>query len=236
MLLEKPLHRLTTHTKDDTSHWVRRGKKMLIPLNCALLVINALVLLFVLGKLPVSTWGAFGGLKSRLGAPQVFSPCKLILFWLKITQTNKEEAPAQEAVEHELHRFHGVGSDESEFNQPASDKLDSMWHELIDSKSFYNFFAQFSSLTSADGKWFAIDREMFVEINGNPDTGLRIPNDPQGRYLGMLQVNHQLHCVDVVRRATWYNIDRYRSRDMFRKMSDEDVIIHTSTFTDVFYN
>ena len=78
MLLEKPLHRLTTHTKDDTSHWVRRGKKMLIPLNCAFLVINALVWLFVLGKQPVSTWGAFGGLKSRLGAPQVFSPCKSI--------------------------------------------------------------------------------------------------------------------------------------------------------------
>ena len=75
---------------------------------------------------------------------------------------------------------------------------------------------------------------MFVEINGNPDTGLRIPNDPQGRYLGMLQVNHQLHCVDVVRRATWYNIDRYRTRDMFGKMSDEDVIIHTSTFTYIF--
>lgn len=89
-------------------------------------------------------------------------------------------------------------------------------------------------LTVPDGKWFAIDREMFVEINGNPDTGLRIPNDPQGRYLGMLQVNHQLHCVDVVRRATWYNIERYRSRDMFGKMSDEDVIIHTSTFPNNF--
>lgn len=78
MLLEKPLHRLTTHAKDDTSHWVRKGKKMLIPLNCAFLVINALVWLFVLGKQPISSWGAFGGIRTHLVAPQVFSPCKLI--------------------------------------------------------------------------------------------------------------------------------------------------------------
>ncbi|KXH35466.1 hypothetical protein CSIM01_10225 [Colletotrichum simmondsii] len=117
--------------------------------------------------------------------------------------------PAKEAVQYELRRFTGVGAHESEFVGPASDKMDSKWDHLID-----------------NGKWFAIAHDMFVKVNGNPDTGLRIPDDPEGRFFGMLQVNHQLHCVDILRRSTWFNIKRYRNRDHFSNMTDEDVIIH----------
>jgi len=81
---------------------------------------------------------------------------------------------------------------------------------------------------TTDGKWFAIDHDMFVKINGNPDTGLRIPNDPEGRFFGMLQAHHQLHCVDILRRSTWFNIQHYRQMDHFRDMSDRNVILHTS--------
>ncbi|KAK1991605.1 hypothetical protein LX36DRAFT_618980, partial [Colletotrichum falcatum] len=119
--------------------------------------------------------------------------------------------PARDAVQYELRRFTGVGAHESEFIGPASDEMDRKWDRLID-----------------NGKWFAIDREMFVKLNGNPDTGLRIPDDPQGRFFGMLQVNHQLHCVDILRRSTWFNIKRYRDRDHFHNMTDKDVVIHTN--------
>ncbi|KAI3547326.1 hypothetical protein CSPX01_03763 [Colletotrichum filicis] len=120
-------------------------------------------------------------------------------------------SPAKEAVQYELRRFTGVGAHESEFVGPASDKMDSKWDHLID-----------------NGKWFAIARDMFVKVNGNLDTGLRIPDDPEGRFFGMLQVNHQLHCVDILRRSTWFNIKRYRNRDHFSNMTDEDVIIHAN--------
>ncbi|EFQ34291.1 hypothetical protein CGRA01v4_03886 [Colletotrichum graminicola] len=119
--------------------------------------------------------------------------------------------PAKEAVQYELRRFTGIGAHESEFIGRASDEMDEKWNRLID-----------------NGKWFAMDREMFVKLNGNPDTGLRIPNDPEGRFFGMLQVNHQLHCVDIMRRSTWFNIKRYRDRDHFQNMTDEDVILHTN--------
>lgn len=44
----------------------------------------------------------------------------------------------------------------------------------------------------------------------------------------MLQVNHQLHCVDILRRSTWFNIDHYRQKGQFANMSDPDLVLHTS--------
>lgn len=71
---------------------------------------------------------------------------------------------------------------------------------------------------------------MFVKINGNPATGLRIPGDAQGRFFGILQVNHQLHCVDILRRSTFFNIDYYRHRDQFANMSDAKLVTHTCEY------
>jgi hypothetical protein len=38
---------------------------------------------------------------------------------------------------------------------------------------------------------------MFTEINGDPEAGVRIPGD--GRFMGILEVTHQLHCVEIMR-------------------------------------
>ena len=70
---------------------------------------------------------------------------------------------------------------------------------------------------------------MFEELNGNTASGVRIPND--GRFMGILEVTHQLHCVEIMRRGAWFNIDYYRDKQYFGNASDANVIWHMSNFT-----
>ncbi|CAG9953412.1 unnamed protein product [Clonostachys rosea f. rosea IK726] len=123
-------------------------------------------------------------------------------------------SPAQEALQYELRRFTALG--ESEWDKPAGDKTDASWDALID-----------------NGKWFAIDQKTFEEINGNPTTGLRIPGDSQGRFYGILQVHHQLHCVDILRRGSWFIIDHYRDKGHVTNMTDREIIRHMRHCTEI---
>lgn len=42
-------------------------------------------------------------------------------------------APAEEVIQHELHRFTGVGPGESPWNMPPGEETDKAWDGLIDS-------------------------------------------------------------------------------------------------------
>lgn len=45
------------------------------------------------------------------------------------------------------------------------------------------------------GAMIPLTVEEFEVVNDNPKTGVKVPQDPQGRYVGVLAATHQIHCV-----------------------------------------
>ncbi|KAJ5612188.1 hypothetical protein N7510_005382 [Penicillium lagena] len=118
-------------------------------------------------------------------------------------------SPALDVVEHSLHRFTDPDREATPWSGPPSDETDQAWEELIN-----------------NGRSFPIDPDMFQALNGHPETGVRIPNDTQGRFVGILEVTHQLHCVDIMRRGAWFNFEHYRDKQFFGNKSDDAIMWH----------
>ncbi|KAM0259138.1 hypothetical protein ACHAQJ_003509 [Trichoderma viride] len=122
-------------------------------------------------------------------------------------------SPAEEVVEYQLRRFTDVmstGDSDRMFVGDAGEKTDKLWDDIID-----------------EDKYFAVDHDTFVRVNGNPDTGLRLPGENSDKFIGTLQWAHQLHCLNIIRQSTWFDIGHYRHMHHFRNKTDEIIIAHT---------
>ncbi|KKO97066.1 hypothetical protein THAR02_10833 [Trichoderma harzianum] len=131
------------------------------------------------------------------------------------------KAPAEEVVEYQLRRFTDVmstGDLDRMFVGDAGEKTDKLWDDIID-----------------EDKYFAVNHDTFVRVNGNPDTGVRLPGENSDKFIGSLQWAHQLHCLNIIRQSTWFDIGHYRHMHHFRNKTDEIIIAHTSQFTPSFF-
>jgi len=107
-----------------------------------------------------------------------------------VTETLLPPSPAIEAIEKELRPF-SLTSVYDNYPGPETDRL---WEELVSS-----------------GAVFLLSKEEFLLVNDNPETGIKYAHDPQDRYLGMLAAHHQIHCVDALRKAMWFNYEHYKN-------------------------
>ncbi|KAL7907542.1 hypothetical protein GGI35DRAFT_454359 [Trichoderma velutinum] len=122
-------------------------------------------------------------------------------------------SPAEEVVEYQLRRFTDVmstGEADRMFVGDAGEKTDKFWDDIID-----------------EDKYFAVDHDTFARVNGNPDTGVRLPGENSDKFIGSLQWAHQLHCLNIIRQSTWFDIGHYRHMHHFRNKTDEIIIAHT---------
>lgn len=91
-------------------------------------------------------------------------------------------------------------------------------------------------ISREEDKYFAVDHDTFVRVNGNPETGLRLPGENSDKFVGTLQWAHQLHCLNIIRQSTWFDIGHYRHMHHFRNKTDEIIIAHTSLFMSSFFS
>jgi hypothetical protein len=137
-------------------------------------------------------------------------------------------------VEYQLRRFTDVmstGDSDRMFVGDAGEKTDKLWDDIIDGMSPDLHKLKDAELISRDeDKYFAVDYDTFVRVNGNPDTGLRLPGEHSDKFIGTLQWAHQLHCLNIIRQSTWFDIGHYRHMHHFRNKTDEIIIAHTSQF------
>jgi len=106
------------------------------------------------------------------------------------TLTLLPPSPATSAIEKELRPFSLV----SPYYAHPGPETDKLWHDLVNS-----------------GAMFPLSEEQFAEVNDSPSTGIKYTDDPQGRYLGTLAANHQIHCVDSLRKGLWFHYKYYKA-------------------------
>ncbi|EFX04069.1 hypothetical protein CMQ_997 [Grosmannia clavigera kw1407] len=112
-------------------------------------------------------------------------------------------SPAQDAVEYEVHKFHlGLDTDLTEYQGEPSPELDRRWSEL------YNVGINLIPLESA--------RQL-------PNRTILFPHDEQRRYLVELDVFHQLHCLNMIRKAL--RPDYYKPHLPGPQPGDEDELL-----------
>ncbi|CAD6579924.1 MAG: hypothetical protein ASARMPREDX12_009407 [Alectoria sarmentosa] len=86
-------------------------------------------------------------------------------------------SPAADIIEHHIAQL----SDSSIFAGGPGEKADAAWEEML--KSIPDF---------------SINRSEFETLNPSPETGAKLSN---GRFLATLQVQHQLDCLDLLRKS-----------------------------------
>lgn len=149
----------------------------------------------------------------------------------------KNQAPAEEAIEYGLHRFSELDDHFGPFTSDPSPEVDDAWDELVDGefahlvksgtvtkKSFLNLPKKKAT------KVFAVDEDAFALVNGNTETGVRIPGTNQ--FISILEVNHQLHCVEIMRRGIFFNYEYYQDQQYFGNRSLANVKWHISECND----
>ncbi|KAF5313158.1 hypothetical protein D9619_003703 [Psilocybe cf. subviscida] len=110
-------------------------------------------------------------------------------------------SPADRVVKYEVKTFNfGIGDDLSPFQQPPSDELDEMWEDL------YNF---------------GVHRIPKEEAALLPNKTSAIPDDPDGYYIAELEIFHQLHCLNMIRKALYP--ERYPDMALGGAQADEHV-------------
>ncbi|KAK6066035.1 hypothetical protein SCUP234_09251 [Seiridium cupressi] len=105
-------------------------------------------------------------------------------------------SPAEEAIEYQLQRFTELDDHYGPLTSDPGPEVDGAWDQLVDAT-----------------KVFAVDEDAFVMVNGNTETGVRIPGTNQ--FIAILEVNHQLHCVEIMRRGIFFNYDYYKDKQYF---------------------
>ena len=76
----------------------------------------------------------------------------------------------------------------------------------------------------ADFKAIPVSREVFYQVNTNPESGLKVTGTDD--YVGLMDGPHQLHCVDILRRSNYYNMPHYRNGLYLANHTDEEVQWH----------
>lgn len=138
-----------------------------------------------------------------------------IVYWMKNHKPSDHEcskqinsySPAMEVVKDLQDTFYkGTFDAPSIFRGAPNPELDLAWDNITKIPNFFPFS----------------DEEL--ERIGKTSESVRFPEDNGGEYAGMLEVFHMLHCVDFLRRYTYY--DYYRETELAFQQEPEVVRIH----------
>lgn len=70
--------------------------------------------------------------------------------------------------------------------------------------------------------------------SGIPPGNAKLPLESGGGYIAMVQVFHQLHCLNLLRKATWYNYNYYNNFGENEFASSEEIVqIHVGMYVNV---
>ncbi|KAG1863651.1 hypothetical protein F4604DRAFT_1037456 [Suillus subluteus] len=99
-------------------------------------------------------------------------------------------SPANEAIESKaIVRFNGSWDRPSVYRGSPSPDLEAAWNRL-----------------TADGRTLAITLEQLLKIGEEPAPFLvRYPEEYGGNYMTSVEVLHELHCINMVRKSIWGN-------------------------------
>ncbi|KAL2011330.1 hypothetical protein VTN00DRAFT_4048 [Thermoascus crustaceus] len=109
-------------------------------------------------------------------------------------------SPAIEAVEYETIKLRGALHDQNPFRGPPSPAIDAAWQEILNMSEI--------KLDPRD-----------MPLLKKPLTQAKYPDDEGGWYIGILEVTHQLHCVNLIRQYTYLD---YYSRPENRPVAFGD--------------
>jgi hypothetical protein len=129
----------------------------------------------------------------------------------KSDETDSIKAPGNAFVDHEyqLIQFNGSLGHESPYSGQPSDKIDAAWNALTHGM-FRNMFVPTTKLISALVGIMSLTEEEVLKSGQSLDSVRFPPEIGSGQYIGSVEVNHQLHCLNFLRKATYQ--DYYASK------------------------
>jgi len=98
-------------------------------------------------------------------------------------------SPALEAVKNTGHyqRFDGSFSTPNDFKGPPSPSIDEHW----------------DSITYGDGGVINISEDVLRAVNASVEYSVKLAPEIGGGYMASVEALHQLHCLDILRQATY---------------------------------
>ncbi|OAP65240.1 hypothetical protein AYL99_01212 [Fonsecaea erecta] len=123
--------------------------------------------------------------------------------------TSQSWSPVEQDVDihYNSRRFNASFYTESIYRQPASPEVDAAWEELgTELKGIV------LSVDEAKKSGLELDRVMVGEDYGGPG------------YVAFVEVTHQIHCLNLLRRGLWFNYEYYQSHNI-GEFADGDRIV-----------
>ncbi|OAL22758.1 hypothetical protein AYO20_11107 [Fonsecaea nubica] len=123
--------------------------------------------------------------------------------------TSQTWSPVEQDVEihYNSRRFNASFYKESIYRQPASPEVDAAWEELgTELKGIV------LSVDEAKRSGLELDRVMVGEDYGGPG------------YVAFVEVTHQIHCLNLLRRGLWFNYEYYMSNNIAEFADGESIV------------
>ncbi|OAG37494.1 hypothetical protein AYO21_08348 [Fonsecaea monophora] len=123
--------------------------------------------------------------------------------------TSQSWSPVEQDVEiqYNSRRFNASFYKESIYRQTASPEVDAAWEELgTELKGIV------LSVDEAKRSGLELDRVMVGEDYGGPG------------YVAFVEVTHQIHCLNLLRRGLWFNYEYYMSNNIAEFADGESIV------------
>ncbi|KAE9987416.1 hypothetical protein EG328_002772 [Venturia inaequalis] len=127
-------------------------------------------------------------------------------------------------------QLHGEFEIKSKFKGHPAKELDDAWDQISMGTRLFPNILSISHLFSTGGV-FGIDENELKRINRSSATLAKFPQSMGGGYMTSLQVHHQLHCLNMIRKTTY--LGYYKDDAMFRGRSQEVIDEHKDHCIDI---
>ncbi|PQE27647.1 Tat pathway signal sequence protein [Rutstroemia sp. NJR-2017a BBW] len=133
-------------------------------------------------------------------------PSRLLYVRLRfeVTDTDLRPAPNEKLLQRQQRTF----TLSSAWSGAPTNETDHAWKSLVED----------------DMGAFSISAKLFQQVNPSLETGVRVPNESDDKYVATFDVVHKLHCLNLIRQS--FYPDRYPDYQGFHGHTSEEVQAH----------
>ncbi|TGO30050.1 hypothetical protein BPAE_0008g00420 [Botrytis paeoniae] len=127
-----------------------------------------------------------------------------VCFRFKVPDTDFSSAPNEKLLQRQQRTF----TLSSAWSGAPSNETDQAWKNLVED----------------DMGAFSISGKLFQQVNPSLETGVRVPYEPEDKYVATFDVVHKLHCLNLIRQS--FYPDRYPDYQGFHGHTSMEVQAH----------